>query len=55
MKELTIPVVGVIAPGARAAVQATRNHRIGDCDYGNGQERPIPANDSGKGSAQHGL
>jgi len=28
-KELTIPVVGVIAPGARAAVQATRNHRIG--------------------------
>lgn len=27
--ELTIPVVGVIAPGARAAVQATHNHHIG--------------------------
>ncbi|NLR31149.1 glutamate racemase [Levilactobacillus tujiorum] len=28
-RELTIPVVGVIAPGARSAVQATHNHRIG--------------------------
>ncbi|WP_341779661.1 glutamate racemase [Levilactobacillus sp. HBUAS70063] len=28
-RELTIPVVGVIAPGARSAVQATKNHRIG--------------------------
>lgn len=28
-QELTIPVVGVIAPGARSAVQATQNHRIG--------------------------
>lgn len=28
-RELTIPVVGVIAPGARSAVQTTRNHRIG--------------------------
>ncbi|WP_125573434.1 glutamate racemase [Levilactobacillus huananensis] len=27
--ELDIPVVGVIAPGARAATQVTRNHRIG--------------------------
>ena len=28
-QELTIPVVGVIAPGSRSAVQTTRNHRIG--------------------------
>jgi len=28
-KELDIPVVGVIAPGARTATQVTRNHRIG--------------------------
>jgi glutamate racemase len=27
--ELTVPVIGVIAPEARAAVQATRNRRIG--------------------------
>lgn len=27
--ELPIPVVGVISPGARAGVQATRNHQIG--------------------------
>ncbi|KIO95365.1 Glutamate racemase [Levilactobacillus brevis] len=26
---LPIPVIGVIAPGAQAAVQTTRNHRIG--------------------------
>src|SRR2546428_11313846 len=28
-EELAVPVVGVIAPEARAAVQATRNRRIG--------------------------
>jgi glutamate racemase len=28
-KELSIPVLGVIHPGARAAIKATRNHRIG--------------------------
>jgi glutamate racemase len=28
-EELTVPVVGVISPEARAAVQATRNRRIG--------------------------
>ncbi|MDE3190721.1 MAG: glutamate racemase [Acidobacteriota bacterium] len=27
--ELTVPVIGVIAPEARAAVQATRNRRVG--------------------------
>ncbi len=27
--ELDVPVVGVIEPGARAAVAATRNHRVG--------------------------
>ena len=27
--ELEVPVVGVIEPGARAAVAATRNHRVG--------------------------
>ena len=27
--ELSIPVLGVIDPGARAAIKATRNHRIG--------------------------
>ena len=27
--ELSIPVLGVIHPGARAAIKATRNHRIG--------------------------
>src|ERR671931_1653421 len=28
-EELTVPVVGVIAPEAHAAVQATRNRRVG--------------------------
>lgn len=28
-QELSIPVIGVIHPGARAALKATRNHRIG--------------------------
>jgi glutamate racemase len=29
LKKLPVPVLGVIEPGARAAVRATRNHRIG--------------------------
>lgn len=28
-KELTIPVIGVINPGARAAIKRTRNYRVG--------------------------
>lgn len=28
-KELAIPVIGVIQPGARAAINVTKNHRIG--------------------------
>jgi glutamate racemase len=28
-RELSIPVLGVIRPGARAAIKTTRNHRIG--------------------------
>ena len=40
--ELRAPVVGVIAPEAHAAVQATRNRRIGLLgDAGDGGERPL--------------
>jgi len=41
-EELTVPVIGVLTPEAHAAVQATRNRRVGLlATQGNGRFRPV--------------
>ena len=53
--EFDIPILGVVIPGARAAVEATKNGKVeSSWDRGNGSERDVYESDPGNEPGDHG-
>ncbi len=42
-KEIDLPIIGVVKPGAQMAVETTQNKRVGVIDREHYSERPLPA------------